>query len=98
MSAIPINLPEDVRAKAEARAAAAGRADVADYIRTLVEEDVAGEALDGPAHLSPTTTTEADALVREGLDSPTRPMTDADWAEIRKRVEDGIAARRERQR
>jgi hypothetical protein len=91
MSAIPINLPDDVRAKAEARAAAAGRADVADYIRALVEEDVAGEAFDGPPHLSPRTPTEADAMVRDGLASPTRPMTDADWAEIRRRLEDGIA-------
>jgi hypothetical protein len=91
MSAIPINLSDDVRAKAEARAAAAGRADVAEYIRALVEEDVAGESFDAPPHLSPATPAAADALVREGLASPTRPMTDADWAEIRKQVEAGIA-------
>jgi plasmid stability protein len=90
MSAIPVNLPDDLRARAEARAAAAGRAGVADYIRALVEEDVAGELLDGPAHLSPRTAAQADALVREGLDSPTREMTDADWAAIRKAVEEGI--------
>ncbi len=91
MSAIPINLPDDLRAKAEARAAAAGRADVAEYIRALVEEDVAGEAFEGPRHLSPRSPAEADALLREGLASPTRPMTVADWSDIRQQVEDGIA-------
>jgi plasmid stability protein len=90
MSAIPVNLPDDLRAKAEARAAAAGRADVADYIRALVEEDVAGEVFRAPPHLSPRTPAEADALIREGLGSPTRPMTADDWNEIRRRVEDGV--------
>ena len=91
MSAIPVNLSDEVLAKAQARAAAAGRAGVADYIQALVEEDVAGEAFDGPRHLSPRTPDEADALVREGLASPVRPLTAADWAEIRKQVEAGIA-------
>jgi hypothetical protein len=90
VSAIPVQLPDDLRARLEARAAAAGRSDVAEYIRALVEEDVAGELLDGPAHLSPRTSAESDALVREGLASPTRPMTDADWTAIRNAVEDGI--------
>jgi hypothetical protein len=90
VSAIPVNLPDDLRAKAEARAAAAGRTDVADYIRALVEEDVTGAILSGPTHLSPRTSAESDALVREGLQSPTRPMNDADWAKIREAVEDGI--------
>jgi hypothetical protein len=90
MTAIPIQLPDDLRARIEARAAAAGSTNVADYIRALVEEDVAGDLLDGPAHLSPKTAEEADALVREGLASPTRPMTDADWAMIRQAVDEGI--------
>jgi hypothetical protein len=90
VSAIPVNLPDDLRAKAEARAAAAGQPNVADYTRALVEEDLATELLDGPAHLSPRTKAEADAMIREGLDSPTRPVTDADWTAIRKAVEDGI--------
>jgi hypothetical protein len=91
MSAIPVNLPDELRAKAEARAAAAGRADVADYIRALVEEDVAGEVFEGPPHLSPRTHEEVEALIREGLASPVREMTAADWDEIRRQLEDGIA-------
>jgi hypothetical protein len=91
VSAIPINLPDDVRLKAEARAAAAGRADVADYIRSLVEEDVAGELTEGAPELSPQTREQADAMVREGLASPVRTMTAADWTEIRRQVQEGIA-------
>lgn len=91
VSAIPVQLPADVRAKAEARALAAGRADVAEYIRSLVEEDVAGEVFDGAPELTPRTRREADAMIREGLASPVRDMTEADWAEIRLRVEESIA-------
>lgn len=91
MSPVPVQLPDNLRAKAEARAAAAGRGDVAEYIRALVEEDVAGEAFEGPPHLTPRTHAEADAMIREGLASPVREMTAADWAEIRRRLEEGIA-------
>jgi hypothetical protein len=91
VSAIPVNLPDDVRLKAEARAAAAGRADVADYIRSLVEEDVAEEPIEGAPELSPQTREQSDAMVRDGLASPVREMTAGDWAEIRRQVEEGIA-------
>jgi hypothetical protein len=94
MNAIPIQLSDELREKAEARAAAAGRADVADYIRALVEEDVAGTMFEGPAHLTPRTRQEAEAMIREGLASPVRTMTAEDWLEIRKQVEDGIAGGR----
>jgi hypothetical protein len=80
VSAIPIQLPDDLRARVEARAAAAGLAGAADYIRALVGEDMAGELLDGPAHLSPRTAVESDNLVREVLAqrssfSPTSPLS-----------------------
>lgn len=91
MGAIPVQLSDELREKAEARAAAAGRGDVADYIRALVEEDVAGTLFEGPAQLTPRTRQEADALIREGLASPVRAMTAEDWIEIRRQVEDGIA-------
>ena len=91
MSAIPVQLPDELRAKAEARAAATGRVDVADYIRAWVEGDTAGEVFAAPPHLSPETQREAEVLIREGLASPAREMTAADWADIRRRVEDGIA-------
>jgi hypothetical protein len=91
MTSIPVSLPDAIRAKVEARAAAAGRADVADYIRALVEEDVAADIVQGAPHLSANVPERADALIREGLVSPVREMTTADWDEIRRRVEAGVA-------
>lgn len=94
MSTISVNLPDDVLARVERRAAVAGRADVAEYIRALVEEDAGGEEYAGPDHLLADTPERADALIREGLASPVREMTAGDWATVRRRVEEGIAAAR----
>jgi antitoxin ParD1/3/4 len=77
MATMNISLPDEMKAFIEAQAAAKGFGTVSEYMRALVRE-----AQERAARRE-----RVDALLLEGLDSgPATPMTEADWASIRREV------------
>jgi Arc/MetJ-type ribon-helix-helix transcriptional regulator len=82
MTTLHVNLPENVRAQAERRAAETGFSSVNDYVEALIRADAAATA-------------EEVALLRQRMAAgPSTPMTPADFARIRARLEEQIAKRR----
>ena len=86
MAPLSIRLPDDVRAKAEARAAQAGHATVEQYVEALVRADVGdGEDYGAPEHLSVDSDQELEALLLRRLES-TEPGIEAPrefWRRLR---------------
>ena len=98
MTRISIELTEDLRRKAEARAAEGGHASVEQYIESLVEADAAvtdDEDFGAPEHLTVRSQEDLEAKLREGIESgPEVEMTDEEWAGIRHEVAERIEGRR----
>lgn len=85
-----IILSETAAEVASRRAIDLGFSDVGKYIETLIAEEARtpgdrdpDDEHAGPKHLSPETHEQLETLLLEGLASPTRPMTNADWSEMR---------------
>lgn len=72
-----LTVSDNFKAAAEARAADEGFASVEAYLEALLEADARAGA-SAPEQLSASTREQAVALVREGLASPAREMTQAD--------------------
>lgn len=87
MVSINLNLPEDVKAKIERRAAEHGHPSVEDYIETLVREDIAYLPADGPERTAFGSQEEFEAKLLEGLQGTGRVLTDADCEAIVERFE-----------
>ena len=84
MTTLQVNLSDNLRAQAERRAAEAGFSSVSDYVEALIRAD--SDATDDQRTAT---------LLRERLAAgPSTPMTPADFARIRSRLEDQIAKRR----
>jgi hypothetical protein len=96
MPPLSLNLPGELRAKAEARAAEAGHGSVERYIESLIRADVEPQADPGaPPGLSCHATGQVERLVAEGLASGAgRVLSDDDWAEKRRRLLDRNSADR----
>jgi len=76
MASLVLNIPEELKAAAESRAAAAGFASVDDYVAKLIEDDDLG-ALDAA--------TEVELL--KGLDSgPPAEISPQFWEDLKQRV------------
>jgi len=88
MPPLSLNLPGELRAKAEARAAEAGHGSVEHYIESLIRADVESQADPGaPSDLSCDAAGQVEALVAEGLASGVgRIISDDDWSEKRRRL------------
>ena len=76
MPPLNIRLPEELRSKAEARAAEAGHGSVEAYVEALVRADVGGEVFGTPEHLSVRDDEELEALLTRRLES-TEPGVEA---------------------
>jgi plasmid stability protein len=87
MTRLTVELGDELVAKLSARAATSGH-DVESYVRAVLAEHIEFEDIDygAPAALSPRTPEEFDALMLEGLKSPSHEMTDQRWAELHRRV------------
>jgi hypothetical protein len=88
MPLLSLNLPSELKAKAEARAAEAGHGSVERYIESLIRADVEPQADPGaPPGLSCKAAGQVEDLVAEGMASgPGRVLSDEDWAEKRRRL------------
>ena len=92
MARLNINLSEELRTDAEARAAEDGHATVEAYVEALIREDLArGQATapdpDAPAHLSFRNQEELEALLLEGLQSgPAVEATPEFWEDLKRRA------------
>jgi hypothetical protein len=99
MTRISIELTEDLRRKAEARAAASGHASVERYIESLVEADTVADVDDenygAPEHLTISSQDDLQTKLLEGVESgPVVEMTEHEWASIRQEVAERIGDRR----
>ena len=90
MARLSIEIPEHLRAKAEARAAESGHASVEQYVQALVRSDLEGAVEDedfgAPDGLTVRSRGDLEAKLLEGLDSPASEMTGADWDAIRRKI------------
>ena len=88
MARFSIELPEDLKAKAEVRAAESGHQSVEDYLTSLIRADANGAAADyGAAHgLTFHSQDQLEAMLSEGLASPASEMSTDDWADLRRRA------------
>ena len=97
MTTFTIDLPGDLLARLTARAAAAGHADVEQYIEAVLRaEACASEDYGAPPDASFDVPAELEAKLLEGLNSPAREMTASDWDDMRRKLINRHAAKRER--
>ncbi len=91
MVRLSIELPEDLKEKAEERAAESGYGSVEDYLTALIRADANGAGADftAPASLTFRNQDQLEAMLLEGLASPASEMTSADWAHLKRRVLEG---------
>ena len=80
---VKVTLSKKTADLAHQQAARLGFTDVGHYIEALIAEE-AQEDFGAPAHLSPRTREELEALIVEGLSSPARTMTHEDWENMRR--------------
>jgi hypothetical protein len=92
MATLTVELPDEVKALAEARAAEAGCADVGEYLARLIQS----EAVGGPSGLSIDSDEELEALLRNRLNGPTLEMDAADFRRMRAALEARIGPAPER--
>ena len=86
LTSMTVSLPAKQKAYVKARASATGCSTPSEYIRRLIHADQQAR--------------EQEALERrvlEGLDSPAREMTDAEWEGLRQALRKKVARRRRAQ-
>ena len=86
MTIINLNLPDDLKEQVERRAAEAGYDSIAAYIEELLRADAHDVNYGAPPHLTVRSAEDLEAKLLEGLNSPTREMTDADWEDKRRQL------------
>jgi hypothetical protein len=97
MSPLNIQLSDDLKSKAQARAVEAGHGSVEAYVEALIRADVGGDDYGAPEHLTVRDDAELEALLTRRLEN-TEPGIEATpefWQnlreEARRRREQGIA-------
>lgn len=70
-----ILLPDEMKAFIESQMTSEGYASASEYLRALIRDAQKRRAKQ-----------ELEAKLLEGLQSPTSPMTDADWTDLRRRI------------
>jgi antitoxin ParD1/3/4 len=76
MTTVTVTLPESLKEFVDAQIAEGGHGSVSDYVIALLKEAQKRKAWD-----------KVESLVLEGLQSPTREMTKADWEDLHRRVD-----------
>jgi len=71
MVSLNISVPESAKQHIDQQVSAGAYADAADYITALIEADKHRKLRD-----------EVEAMLLEGVDSPSTPLTDADFEEV----------------
>ena len=79
MSALKIDLPDELRSRVEARAAESGFASVESYVQALLIADAAGGPVIDDAHL--------EAMLLGRIDGPFVEADDADFRQMRQKFE-----------
>jgi len=82
MATMNISLPDPLKDYIEERVVNGGYSTTSEYFRELVREDQKRKAQE-----------RLEALLLEGLDSPSAPMTAQDWQDVRQAVKERAAAR-----
>ncbi|MGB7157812.1 MAG: hypothetical protein WBD40_07085 [Tepidisphaeraceae bacterium] len=85
MARLSIEVPEYLRSKMEARVAETGHESIEHYVRWLVREDADSVDHGGPDTRRVGSREHLVEVARQGLESPAREMTAADWDEMRRR-------------
>jgi hypothetical protein len=93
MAILTLSLSDELKARVEARAREKGFERVEAYIESMLKTEADAESLlekvldyGAPADLSPGTRQELASLIEEGLASPSRSITSADWDRMRPRL------------
>lgn len=78
---LSIELSEELRIKAQARAKEAGYANLSDYLASLLEEDIQSSELASqlPQRVSMKTREELESKLQKGTESPSREVTPEQW-------------------
>ncbi|HEY7116372.1 MAG TPA: hypothetical protein VH475_07295 [Tepidisphaeraceae bacterium] len=93
MTRLSIDIPDDIRARLEARASRSGHASVEEFIQSLLREEAA-EALDedlgAPAHLSFRSDEELEQILVRRIDDDqgTIEATPEFWVDLRRRAQE----------
>lgn len=82
MTSMNISLPEPMRAFVEDQVSLGSYGTASEYLRDLIRQDQTHKA---EARL--------EALLLEGLQSPTAPLNDEEWARMRQEVHDRLVKR-----
>jgi hypothetical protein len=90
-----VTLSAETAELAKSRAKSLGFADVAEYLARLVEEEAIDDTREysAPEHLTVRTREQLERLIEEGRKTPARPMTSADWDQMRHRFRERHAHR-----
>jgi antitoxin ParD1/3/4 len=75
MTTLNFSLPEELKKWIEAQVASGGYGNTSEYLRELIRMDQKRKAEE-----------RLEALLLEGLESPAREMTSADWEDLKRRV------------
>lgn len=82
MTSMNISLPEPMRAFVEDQVSGGSYGTASEYLRELIRQDQARK-----------TEARLEALLVEGLQSPTAPLNTEEWAQMRQEVRDRLAKR-----
>ena len=91
MSTLHVSLPDDLLARLSDRAVAAGYGSVERYAEAVLREEAWAADLGAPDHLTVCSREQLDALLEDGLASPSREMSESDWDDLRRRLQDARA-------
>ena len=84
-----IQVADDLKEALASRASESGYPSVEAYVEELVRAEVRRVEYGAPGRLQPGSRQELEAMIREGVDSPVREMSPADWQEMRRRLVEG---------
>lgn len=89
MATLTLTLPDELKEAVEAQAAAAGFADVGEYVAEMLRSDVIG----APAHLRVESDEQLEALLLTRVDGPFVETGPEDFARMRDELEAALAPR-----
>jgi hypothetical protein len=86
MGRLNLELPDDLQARLQARAAETGFESIEGYIEALIRADDDTIDHDAPEQLRFRSHDELAEKVRDGLTTPSTEMTAADWEDLRRKL------------
>jgi hypothetical protein len=83
-----IDIPDELKAKIEARASESGHATLESYLQAVLRAEAELPDYGGPEHLNVRSREQLESLVAEGLGGSSSEMTASDWDELRRALID----------